>query len=327
MLGTTSQQLLEAIRAECGNDRIEWAAEPTVLAGGFSSQMWLLEIIGDDRLAGALVGRVLPGAEIAPREVAVQTHLASAGFATPAVRLSGAPGRHLDHPWMVMDRVVGTPLLAGLSGLSALARLPDLARTVPDTLAGCAASLHSYDPDPLTESFGLGDDVLDFLTQMRDRMVANDRTDLVALADDLLATRPNSDRVVICHGDLHPFNVLTGPAGATVIDWTTARRADPTFDLAFTNLLLTHPPLRTPRALAPVLNRVGGHLGRRFLDRYCDETNFRLDRDALNWFTLLSSLRILVELANLRAEGQSDPSDHPFVDMEPALRRLVAERG
>ncbi|TFH29233.1 MAG: aminoglycoside phosphotransferase family protein [Myxococcales bacterium] len=235
VLDATTQQLLDAIRDQRGNDRIEWASEPELLVGGFSNKLWRLEITGDDELTGTLVGRVLPDADIALREIAVQTYLARAGFATPAVRLSGAPGQHLEHAWMLMEHVQATPLLADLSGLSALTRLPSLARSIPSRLARCATSLHSYDARPLAESLGTGNDVLDFLSHMRTRMVASKQTELVALANGLLAAPPDSDRIVVCHGDLHPFNVLASANGDTVIDWTTAQRADPTYDLAFTN--------------------------------------------------------------------------------------------
>ena len=325
VLDATTQQLLDAIRDQRGNDRIEWASEPELLVGGFSNKLWRLEITGDDELTGTLVGRVLPDADIALREIAVQTYLARAGFATPAVRLSGAPGQHLEHAWMLMEHVQATPLLADLSGLSALTRLPSLARSIPSRLARCATSLHSYDARPLAESLGTGNDVLDFLSHMRTRMVASKQTELVALANGLLAAPPDSDRIVVCHGDLHPFNVLASAKGDTVIDWTTAQRADPTYDLAFTNLLLTHPPLETPWMLRPIVTRVGRSLGRRFLDSYCEQTNFRIDPDTMNWFTLLGALRILVEISNLRLDGQDDPRSHPFIDMEPALWRLVDE--
>lgn len=43
----------------------------------------------------------------------------------------------------------------------------------------------------------------------------------------------------VCHGDLHPGNVLLGPAGATVIDWANATRGDPAADLAQTRMLLS----------------------------------------------------------------------------------------
>jgi aminoglycoside phosphotransferase (APT) family kinase protein len=38
----------------------------------------------------------------------------------------------------------------------------------------------------------------------------------------------------LLHLDLHPLNVILSPTGPVVIDWTNARRGDPTFDVAVT---------------------------------------------------------------------------------------------
>ncbi|HEY4396060.1 MAG TPA: aminoglycoside phosphotransferase family protein [Acidimicrobiia bacterium] len=51
-----------------------------------------------------------------------------------------------------------------------------------------------------------------------------------------LEALPDGDR--ICHGDFHPGNLLSGPDGPAVIDWTDAARGDPAADLARTRLLL-----------------------------------------------------------------------------------------
>ena len=50
----------------------------------------------------------------------------------------------------------------------------------------------------------------------------------------------------MCHGDLHPFNVLDDDGPLVVLDWTGAVVADPCFDLALTELLLANPPLVLP---------------------------------------------------------------------------------
>lgn len=42
----------------------------------------------------------------------------------------------------------------------------------------------------------------------------------------------------VVHGDLHPANVLLGPAGPVVIDWAGARAGDPDLDVAHTAVLL-----------------------------------------------------------------------------------------
>lgn len=44
------------------------------------------------------------------------------------------------------------------------------------------------------------------------------------------------DRVL--HLDLHPMNVILGPDGPVIIDWTNASRGDPAFDAAMTYVLM-----------------------------------------------------------------------------------------
>ena len=74
-----------------------------------------------------------------------------------------------------------------------------------------------------------------------------DRPDLTTAAERPPAgTDPPSDASVICHGDLHPFNILTHPDGDTVLDWSATRIAHPAYDIAFTHLLLATLPCTPP---------------------------------------------------------------------------------
>ncbi|MEZ5215391.1 MAG: phosphotransferase, partial [Ilumatobacteraceae bacterium] len=43
---------------------------------------------------------------------------------------------------------------------------------------------------------------------------------------------------VVCHGDLHPRNVLLGPDGPVVVDWFDASRGSFTAEVARTSLML-----------------------------------------------------------------------------------------
>ena len=54
-----------------------------------------------------------------------------------------------------------------------------------------------------------------------------------------LAGVPNVDRIVLCHGDLHPSNVILGADGPVVVDWFDASRGDLVGDVARTMILLT----------------------------------------------------------------------------------------
>ncbi len=66
-----------------------------------------------------------------------------------------------------------------------------------------------------------------------------------------------SDGDVLCHGDLHPANVMLTAHGAVVIDWIAATRGNSIADVARTLLLLTigDPPGTLARLLVTFLRR------------------------------------------------------------------------
>ncbi len=58
-------------------------------------------------------------------------------------------------------------------------------------------------------------------------------------APDFLAAAPVGVGSRLVHMDLHPLNVMIGPAGPVVIDWTNAARGDPDVDVAIAWLLMS----------------------------------------------------------------------------------------
>lgn len=60
----------------------------------------------------------------------------------------------------------------------------------------------------------------------------------IAAAQAALAALPRGDR--LCHGDLHPSNVIAAPQGLVAIDWSQATRGAPAGDVARTELLLRY---------------------------------------------------------------------------------------
>jgi Phosphotransferase enzyme family len=66
----------------------------------------------------------------------------------------------------------------------------------------------------------------------------------------------------VCHGDLHPGNVLMGAAGPVIIDWFDAARGDPVGDIARSSLLMStrghgaEGPRHLPGAPPGLLDRV-----------------------------------------------------------------------
>lgn len=320
---STLDQLLDAVRHATGRAETEWAHPPVPLTGGFWAEMWRVALAGPDELTQPLVARVMPDAAVGARETAVQDSLARSGYPTPAVRLSAPPGPHLDAAWMLMDHASGDPLLSSLSGARAIVELPRIARTIPERLAHHAASLHRVDPAMLEDAL----DLPPLIDRLRDQAATIVRPDLEQVANRLRDRRPGGGRAVICHGDLHPFNILSHPHGDTVLDWSAAAITDPAHDIAFTRLLLKRPPLPAPRLVQPVIAGAGRALAHRFVSTYNRVAHQPVDPPLLEWFTDVHALRILTEVGTWYAEGVRDHhADHPFNSLVPRLAAGLSAR-
>ena len=322
---SSTDQLLAAIQTAASEPGLSWARPPQTLTGGFWAEMWRVRLAGATHpLDGELVARIMPDADVAARETIVQRHLASVGYPTPVVHLAAGPGPDLDRAWMLMDLAPGKPLLADLSGPGALLRLPSIARRMPKRLAEHAAALHDIDPEPLR---AIGTDPEAQFAQLEAQTVGN--AFLEAIVEWLRESRPQADRNTVCHGDLHPFNVLADATGDTVLDWSSAQLADPAFDIAYTRLLIGHPPLAAPRALKPLINAAGKALARRFTSAYNKAAAHPVDPTKLEWFSTLHALGILVEIETWRRQGEFDQHlDHPFLMLEaPITRHLTKSTG
>jgi aminoglycoside phosphotransferase (APT) family kinase protein len=299
------------------------------LSGGFWAEMWTLTFgaSAGGGLPGRVVLRLAPDADLAAWETTFQTAVAAQGYPTPAVRASDFTRAAGSRAWCVMDHAEGTPLLAGLSGLRALAALPRLATALPDTLARAAADLHRLDPEAVETALSRATDrtigvdgLLDhYLTRARDL----EDTPLQRAVERLANTRPDPNRRVVCHGDLHPFNILATSDRMIVLDWTAGQIAHPAYDLAFTHLLLANPPLDTPRPLRRVINVAARRVANRFIATYRKMSPHPIETDTLDWYRSLHACRILTDLAGWRAAGDLDAHrGHPWLAMDAALQPL-----
>ena len=305
------------------------AVDPTPLAGGFWASMYRLCLKGQPpEVPEEVVFRIAPDAAMGAKELVVQQTIADMGFATPRVRLSGPVDAELGGSWSVMDFAQGTPPLGDLNGIAALRRAPALFARMPNQLAAAMAGLHALDPSPVTAAVDEASPtvawrVKTLLEHFEAGAEVLGRSDLVAAVRALAEGRPREGATVICHGDLHPFNLLVDDDGdVTVIDWTAAILAEPAYDVAFTSLLLANPPLDAPGPLGAVIHWVGGRLSRRFVNRY-RTTAPQHDLGNLDWYRALHGARFLIEAASLEAKRGPGGGGHPFGALIPAATKAV----
>jgi aminoglycoside phosphotransferase (APT) family kinase protein len=319
----TTDGLLAALRRQTNQPNLAWSVPPVPLAGGFWAEMYIVELAAAPRgLDGHLVARIMPDPATAAFEATLQCHLTGCGFPAPAIRCAGEPSVDLNRAWSLMEFARGQPLLAGLSAGSAIKQAPTLLRRLPDLLAEAAAALHECSLDGLHDELAgqaRQPDVHDFLERVAAQADAIERHDLARAAEQLAATT-NDTRVVICHGDLHPFNLLVDGDEWTLIDWSTAVVADPHYDLAFTALMLANPPLGGPAPFRAATRVIGTRLANRFLRRYEQRTGRRVEPSRLTWGRRSHALRALVEIATWEANDTIDAHrGHPWLTMRPIL--------
>jgi aminoglycoside phosphotransferase (APT) family kinase protein len=281
--------------------------------------MTRLELTGQPRgVPPSLVLRIAPDQAMGEKELAVQETLAQSGYPTPAVRARGVDDE--GRPWALMDFVDGVPLLAGLEGPAALRRAPRLLVSLASVMADALANLHQIDPEPVTAAVqavapSVAWRVEDLLVHLAVGAEGVERPDLAVAVERLTDRRPPEAPRVVCHGDFHPFNILTGGDGSTtVVDWTGALLAPPAFDLAYTTLLLSNPPLAAGPVLRPVVGAAGRVIARRFLAAY-RRANPGAGLGDLVWYRALHSSRILIEHASIESRLGPEVASHPFAQL------------
>jgi aminoglycoside phosphotransferase (APT) family kinase protein len=325
----TATALLAVLRERLDRPALTYATPPQTLRGGFWAEIFTIRLDGaPPELSGDLVVRIMPNDLVGRRETVVQREVAAQGFSAPTVRLAGGADDGLGRAFMVMDRVDGSPLLADLSAGRALASLPRLSRRLPAMLARTSFDLHQLDPQPVIDALEreVPDAWIDVDGLLRRLAGAADEVESATMTEAvgwLAANQRPIARPAVCHGDLHPFNVLVDGDGTTLVDWSNATIADPEFDLAFTMITVRNAPIDLPDALGPVTRWGTNWLARKVLSDYrrlATPLGIHIDDDRLRWYSALMCTRMLTEPAQWRARGElDDHRDHPFVHIEGAL--------
>ena len=222
-----------------------------------------------------------------------------------------------------MERVPGVPLLA--AGWLGLDRV----------LVDLQLRLHALDAAPLRRALGAEATFDGYLDSLARRI---DRAGLAGLAP-LLAwlreRRPADDTLAVCHGDLHPQNVLVEHGAATgVLDWPNALLADPVFDVASTLGILRFVPVDLVSTSRPLrwLARVGQPLlAARYLAGYRRRRAIPVERlgyyQVAWWFVLVpGGVFEHLPRVGLRHESRrrSDGAPPRGLDASPFAARLLA---
>jgi aminoglycoside phosphotransferase (APT) family kinase protein len=316
--------LLAELRAVTGRPGLDYAEDPEPLSGGFWAELRAFTLADPPPGWPAdLVARVMPDAGTARKETIMQAAIAAAGFPTPQVRASGGPGSGLGRAFMIMDRAAGKPLIPGLSGVRTILSVLRTVGRLPEILAAAMTRLHALDPRPVSDQLAKLDDVpvteAGLLALMAKAAPAYQRPDLTDAAAWLIAHPPPPAPDVVCHGDLHPFNLLADGDRICLLDWSAALLGPRGYDVAFTSLLLSEPPLDVPAALRPALRLAGRLLASRFVRRYEAHAGVAIDPADLRWHQAVVCLRTLTDVAAWVHDGVlGEHASHPWLVIAPA---------
>jgi aminoglycoside phosphotransferase (APT) family kinase protein len=325
-----AERLIGVLRSATGIPDLEYTRRPEPMRGGFWAEIFSFSLAQPpDGWPAELVARLMPDPGAARKETIVQRAVAAAGYPTPLVRAAGDPDDGLGRAFMIMDRAAGRPALSGLDGGLTPAAVPRLLRQIPELLAGSMARLHALDPDPVRGELEhvreVPVTVPGLLSALTRTATESGRPDLAGAARWLAGHQPWPARDVICHGDLHPFNLLADGDRETVLDWSASLLGPQAYDVAFTSLLLSEPPLRVPGWQRPLVRALGRLLARRFVRRYQRQTATTVEPGELRWYQAVVCLRALTDVAGWVHQGVADSrAGHPWLVSGPAFARRLA---
>jgi aminoglycoside phosphotransferase (APT) family kinase protein len=305
--------LADYLRKSLGVPGLDFAEPPAPLGGGFDTEIYAFRLrrapAGFD---GPLVLRVLrahhdPARVL--REAATQNTLAAQGYPAPRVLLATADPAPLGAAFAIMPRAPGVPLLSRLVGMAGV-------------LVEAQLRLHALDPTPLRATLP---DFDDYLAALAHRIDAASLSGLAPLLAWLRERRPRPDTgAVICHGDLHPQNILVeGRAVSGVLDWPNALVAEPAFDVASTLSILRFVPagLAVPGPLRWLARAGQQILAGRYLAGY--RRRRPIDAGRLAYYEVAAAMRALVRNGESRRRGAGAPPPSAL-DRSPYAVRLLA---
>jgi aminoglycoside phosphotransferase (APT) family kinase protein len=287
------------LRSELQDQRLAYSTPPTPVEGGYDTAIYRFQLEGaSDELAEPLILRVFTGSSPnrAAFESLVQGAVASVGYPAPKVYFTCTDEAVLGAGFLIMELMPGQPMTD----------LPE--EVMPKVLAEAHLHLHGIDADPIREAFessGFSSSRRSFDTLLRwleERVEERDYDWLQGGLEWIERNRPGDpERLVVCHGDFHPLNLLVEDGRVSgVLDWAGFLLGEPAYDVGTTVLL---GEVAAP-ALLPEIDWV--RLVRRYLEFY--QSSSPLESERVDYYSSFRCLWAMLE----GAEGHAAWS-HPEV--------------
>ena len=184
--------------------------------------------------------------------------------------------------------------------------------SVPGLLGQTHAELHNVDPAPLIKALddkGIAES--DYRLASRFDWLGDKAEKLPWIRQGvnwLLDHRPpEPERLAVCHGDFHAFNILYADGKVTgVLDWPGFAVADPVFDVANSIVIITIPTRHLAASMDGVPSADWGLMAELYLAAY--RTRRPLDDANLDYYMVRRCVMALVQ----GVEGQK-VWQHPLI--------------